>query len=127
MIKELLPCVVLFTGLGCETAVEADSKETAAVVAPEAREPTVWYEGGTLHKNTNVEWLAADERYRLATAADFAATIAKHRGVSSSSLDELLVRATALSVCITKASDVETEVEVSSLAASCAILLASND
>lgn len=39
-----------------------------------------WYEGGTLHKLTGVEWVEATEENKLATCADFVMTIAEKNG-----------------------------------------------
>ena len=53
----------------------------AACRRPVAHEPQ-WYEGGNLHQATLREWCAATDANRLATAADFAATILKAQNLS---------------------------------------------
>jgi hypothetical protein len=46
---------------------------TVAVIAlcQSAHADQKWYEGGTLHKKTVAQWSKADNRDKLATAADF--------------------------------------------------------
>lgn len=79
-----------------------------------------WYQGGTLHNATAVEWLAGSSSNRLATSADF---IAKLKAADS--VSQLKVRAAALSSCITEAASTSSskQVDIKDVAVSCIILL----
>lgn len=46
-----------------------------------------WYEGGTLHDATVVEWRAASARNRLATAADWVPILLERHPISQGSSD----------------------------------------
>lgn len=70
MIKYTLRALVF----GC--AVLAGTVATAPVQLAAAAE---WYEGGTLHSATALEWQQASEANKLATAADLAATVYKNK------------------------------------------------
>ena len=81
----------------------------------------LWYNGGTLHQATIRQWHAATEKNRLATCADFIATMNKDLPFS-----ELKPRATELMECINEATLGLPEVQdskVSSNASACAVLL----
>lgn len=90
------------------------------ILSPPALLADEWYEGGTLHRATAQQWHEATRANRLATAADFAASID-----SSIGMDALRDRAEALRRCITVATaDRSTRnLKVSEVAAACAIQL----
>ena len=64
---------------------------------------TEWYSGGTLHRSTMREWRQATYSDRLATAADFSATLLKKQGRSVRSMNELRPIAVALETAISEA------------------------
>ncbi len=86
---------------------------------PEANQTTIekWYEGGTLHKAKISEWKSATSKNKLATCADFMATVD-----NSVSMDVLKRRAQALVTCIdksTKGLENTNNESVSSIASLC--------
>ena len=63
-----------------------------------------WYAGGTLHQGNGLEWRYADEDDRLATAADFVATIyGADRVKRLGGLNKIKPDAIRLMVCIDEA------------------------
>ena len=75
----------------CSAPPTQPAPTSAAAPAPapmvETRPSSLpWFEGGTLHRATLREWNAATSANRLATAADFAATILKARKLSTDQL-----------------------------------------
>jgi hypothetical protein len=80
-----------------------------------------WYEGGTLHKSDDAAWLNASESNRLATASDFVASQKEALGLTT--LDEVKPWAIKMSACITEASKAKAGQQVSSLAATCLLLM----
>lgn len=81
-----------------------------------------WFEGGTLHRATLREWNAATPANRLATAADFAATILKSRRLS---MDQLRPKAVELVEAIRPSAEDPKlgSMKVSEVAATSAMLL----
>ncbi|MDA8967306.1 hypothetical protein N9F24_01225 [Akkermansiaceae bacterium] len=67
------------------------------------RKPSKWYRGGSLHQSNMSEWREASYENRLATAADFSATLVKQQGKSFADINELKPRAIALEIAITEA------------------------
>jgi hypothetical protein len=84
-----------------------------------------WYQGGTLHRATVREWREADYMNRLATAADWAATLLEKTGNKPASTDALKPFAIDLEACVTTtvASGYADGQSVSEVAAACWILL----
>jgi hypothetical protein len=84
-----------------------------------------WYEGGTLHGATMVEWRTASYANRLATAADFVAATSKSRGITFASMDELKEQAIALELAISTAGEGGNadHQQVSEVAAACLVLM----
>lgn len=70
-----------------------------------------WFEGGTLHKATTVEWKAATYRNKTATSADFALGFPKIKEVvtESGSIDVNKIFAVDLATCIDTAISEEKE------------------
>ncbi len=62
---------LLFTSLIWTVACSSDQ--------PVPQEPTTreWYQGGTLHDKTAIDWVKADDSDRLATSADYATVMLK--------------------------------------------------
>ena len=91
----------------------------AACRRPVAHEPQ-WYEGGNLHQATLREWCAATDANRLATAADFAATILKGQNLS---VGQLRPKAAALIEAIRPSAEKRElgSLQVSEVAASAAV------
>ena len=94
----------------------------------DASPPPEWYEGGTLHKATTVDWRNAEARDRLATSADFAAVWMKKRGTilkSPEELEETKPWALALATCIDKVCSDETlpVQSVAEIAAGCMVIM----
>lgn len=81
-----------------------------------------WYAGGTLHNATLGDWADASRHNRLATAADFAATILEER---ISSISDLETPALQMEACITEAARERSTaaIQVSEVGAACAVLL----
>lgn len=80
-----------------------------------------WYKGGTLHKAKISDWKTATDKNKLATCADFMATVD-----NSLSMDELKRRAKSLMSCIdesTKGIDNTNNESVSTIAALCLQLM----
>lgn len=67
---------------------------------PQTNRNLEWYEGGTLHNATLAEWVKADSRNQLATAADWAARMAKEKGIRVNSMSELLLPSYELHTCM---------------------------
>lgn len=67
-----------------------------------------WYQGGTLHRASIAEWMAASYENRLATAADFVVSISKKEnpqilsGAGSVFLTKLKLHASELEKCISQ-------------------------
>ena len=76
------------------TSTVAKSKPSVRVTEKQ------WYEGGTLHEATAGQWHASTAENQLATAADFVANVTPVKN-----MNELLLRATALTACISAATD----------------------
>ena len=90
--------------------------------------PKKWYEGGTLHRATIGEWWKASEPNRLATCGDFLAglLIDGKLNLPVSDPDSFLPYAYGLVKCINSATKNIPEIKgqkVSSIAASCVVLL----
>ncbi|NLC35918.1 MAG: hypothetical protein GX772_05655 [Alcaligenaceae bacterium] len=62
-----------------------------------------WYEGGTLHSSALSDWAAAPQKNRVATAADFAASIAKKAGKPFKNQVEMRLVALEITLCIDEA------------------------
>ena len=99
--------------------------DTVEKTKPEKTEfvPTgIWFEGGTLHKATVAEWNAASPENKLATCGDFMATYDKTIGIGRKLRD----RAGELVFCVdeaVKALPSDSDEKVSTIAASCTILM----
>lgn len=63
---------------------------------------TEWYSGGTLHNSTMKEWRQASYSDRLATAADFSATLLQKQGRTVRSMNDLRPIAVALEAAISE-------------------------
>jgi len=59
-----------------------------------------WYEGGTLHRKTISDWKKAENRDKLATCADFIASIKDKLNLSITSVDSIKPYAEDLVICI---------------------------
>ena len=79
-----------------------------------------WYQGGTLHNATAREWQAARADNRLATTADFVASLK-----AASNMTELKTRAQAVQKCITESTKDPSlyHLQVSEVAVACITLL----
>lgn len=80
-----------------------------------------WYAGGTLHKSTILEWKKATEQNKLATCADFMATVD-----NSVSMNVLKNRATELRTCInetTTGAEIVSNQKVAEISAACMIIM----
>ncbi|MCH7492948.1 hypothetical protein IID19_05200 [Patescibacteria group bacterium] len=81
-----------------------------------------WYTGGTLHKDTIADWKVSNNENKLATSADMMAVVD-----NTVSMDELRIRAEALTECIDEATDIDEmvidESRVSEVGALCIISL----
>lgn len=89
-----------------------------------------WYVGGTLHKATISEWKSATEKNKLATCADFAASVKKTNNESyNGDLVSMKNDATQMMNCIDEAvkgdAAENANMKISEVAATCAILLGS--
>ena len=64
-----------------------------------------WYSGGTLHAANGSQWQQADERNRLATAADMVTAVAKggNTTIQYHTVEDVRPYAEQLSDCITEA------------------------
>ena len=88
------------SGVSIPADVQPNVQNEAKNPEPKKKENKNWYEGGTLHKATVAEWKSATEENKLATSADFMASID-----SSVSMDKLKDRAMDLKDCIDRASE----------------------
>lgn len=79
-----------------------------------------WYDGGTLHRSTVREWTLATPQNRLATAADWSASIL---GGSIRTKRELRERSVQLQACVDAASGggAAATSSAAELAAACAV------
>ena len=110
------------------TAVVVLGLSSLATAMPAAAD-TKWYQGGTLHHATLAEWKRGGDSDRLATAADFAASLpyVQKKMKGERSMDALLPYAYGLLRCIDEASKVKASVArkqaTAETAAVCAILM----
>ncbi len=85
-----------------------------------------WYEGGTLHKATLIEWRAATNSNRLATAADIAYTLLSRKVVVTSP-QQIRSFAKELEKCVSGVADEpagwDLSLKVAEIAGMCAILM----
>jgi len=81
-----------------------------------------WYDGGNLHRANLASWSNAADQNRLATSADFAATVLEGR---FSSMSELKAHALNLKICIDEVAEGSQlgSQSISEVAAACAVLL----
>lgn len=78
-----------------------------------------WFEGGTLHQATLLDWVAASQENRLATAADYLVAT-KAIDVNAEGLDVLRERAEKLTECILfAAGKLPGDMQASSMVANC--------
>ncbi len=92
--------VFLFSSPGNATKTTRQSPTVAA--------PTVqpWYSGGTLRRATVRQWLAATERNKLATCADFVTRTYRSKGLADEDIDihgKVKLMAVELMACIDEA------------------------
>jgi hypothetical protein len=105
----------MFFPIRCSSSPSGDS------AAPPPTASQNWYEGGSLHKSTDSEWLAATPENRLATSSDFVAA-AKDR-FQFNNMDELKMFSIQMNSCITEAAQAKSGQTAASLAATCALLI----
>jgi hypothetical protein len=105
------------------TAVQPEERPSMRV----ARD--LGYAPGTLHDVDASRWIASSEENQLATAADWSLAFPKVEASVSAGgdVDELLMFATAMRSCVTRAARAEVniglETSTSELAAACGVLL----
>ena len=101
---------------------EYERKKAELLVATaEAADQQEWYQGGTLHKANASEWRKGSDEDRLATAADWAATLIEEK---LTSIDDLKPYAENLLTCADEAiADTQIEVPMAQIAAVCWTLL----
>lgn len=114
----VLVVVALTTDIG---KAPADVAATVAPLPTIALTPTAtavpWYAGGTLHSATVAEWRAADQRNKLATAADWAA-----QGFDT--VAGLKEKATELLACVEEVAKAVSDTDtVTDLAVGCVVLM----
>lgn len=112
--KHFIILAAIFLFISCHNSQQKDSDKQ-----PE------WYENGTLHKASVSEWKQATEENKLATSADFAASIKTSRKEKYSNMEEMRYDAENLKSCIEEAikGDIINESKVSEVAPLCAILI----
>ena len=121
----LLVLALIIGGLGWIGSCLCGGNDDPSCTPPRRATPK-WYEGGTLHNATAVQWSRASERNRLATAADWAAVaLGENR---PKSVDDLKPYAWDFMVCVDNATADPALVDASgvtlaSLAAQCALLM----
>jgi len=106
---------------GCADNSSTKSNKTPASAKTPINTVNNWYEGGSLHKAKISNWKASTDKNKLATCADFMATVD-----NSVSMDELKKRATNLKNCIDKAVEgleITNNQSVSGIAASCITIM----
>ena len=101
---------------------EYERKKAEFLVATaEAADQQEWYQGGTLHKANASEWRKGSDEDRLATAADWAATLIEEK---LTSIDDLKPYAENLLTCADEAiADTQIEIPMTQIAAVCWTLL----
>lgn len=84
-----------------------------------------WTEGGTLHKATVAEWNNADENNKLATCADFVASIKSNKNEKYTSIDQMKADAIDMKNCIdeTTKGNIIDEHSVAEIAIGCDIMM----
>ncbi len=89
------------------------------------RTERLWYAGGTLHSSTTVDWRLATYENKLATCADWAATIIKSKGLSyNDDLAAMKRDATEILACIDEVAKESTlNLKLTEVVSSCAILM----
>jgi len=119
-----LAALVSFVHVAPSRADDAASGSSAAVAVD-----ATWYAGGTLHKATAREWLAASTQNQLATASDWVLTSKEQKAKVDASGDMSLVLPSAdkLRQCINAAlrrhSDLYSSMPASDIAMTCMITL----
>jgi hypothetical protein len=91
------------------------------LVSAGAEQKKEWYEGGTLHRKSALEWSKASHADRLATASDFTAKVTKPKSMS-----ELKDKAVAMERCISTVAAPSTKnpkQPVAEIASACSIIL----
>ena len=85
-----------------------------------------WEQGGTLHKSTLSQWNISSDENRLATCADFAATVWKEEIMSKGKgwEKELLIRSYYLMTCVDEVAEERSlgYMKVAEVASACTIL-----
>lgn len=113
----VLVVVALTTDIGKAPAAVVAITPLPTVAEVPTATPLPWYVGGTLHSATVAEWRAADQRNKLATAADWAA-----QGFDT--VAGLKEKATELLDCVEEAAKAVSDTDtVTDLAVGCVILL----
>ena len=70
-----------------------------------------WYEGGTLHGKTIMDWNTATEQNRLATSGDIILSIRGNLKFDLNSIEKIKIKAYGLSKCITSATSGNQDLE----------------
>lgn len=117
----VLVVVALTTDIGKAPAAVVAITPLPTVAQVPTATPLPWYVGGTLHSATVAEWRTADQRNKLATAADWAA-----QGFDT--VEGLKEKATSILACVEEAFDAYAATHgeadtVTDLAVGCVILL----
>jgi len=79
--------IAVATFIGCSDGGSTTSNLPSS--APGIPSAPKWYEGGTLHKKSAIEWQAASSKDKLATCADFVAALWKSGNLKPSIADQL--------------------------------------
>lgn len=115
-VMEATGAVAIVVPTNTPVAILAPTVAPTATATPWAT-PVPWYAGGTLHSATVGEWRAADQRNKLATAADWAA-----QGFDT--VAGLKEKATELLACVEEAAQAVSDTDtVTDLAVTCVILM----
>lgn len=115
----VLVVLALLTDPGEAPTAPPTATSAPTVALPTATPTVAWYAGGTLHSATVGEWRTADDRNKLATAADWVV-----RSMPEIKTTDIERMAKELVACVDEAAPAASETStVTDLAATCIILL----
>lgn len=84
-LRKHIASAFLFLALGILSVGSIDTDTTTIGTSNSPK----WYEGGTLHKKSAIEWQTAPSRDKLATCADFVTTMWQNGDLKSSITNKL--------------------------------------
>jgi hypothetical protein len=75
ILTSITTLVAIAMFIGCDDGANTTSSSPSSAPTRGAGSVQKWYEGGTLHKKSALAWQTASKKDKLATCADFVATM----------------------------------------------------